>query len=746
MIKNDKIETTKVQADFDNIDKNLSTLSYNVYGSDKNVIPNSIGKKIASLTNELDINCGGDILGSLTEIIRDSNTSETVKFEKLKSTIQDSRNSGIMQSLFSEMSSVVAKYEDLIVITSIMPQLKDARKGIVSNILSPDDATKRISLNLSIDGESLASSDEHKVLYSDIQQIMKDVGFTKLLKHTIDRTVTLGKYYCAVLPYSDLYGKIIQKNESEKKGFKLGEAVEDSHMLNESDVNIFNEEEFKENLDSTTTLKSVKTSISEFVNNNVHVYDDSSELFDNELLLEELKFGSSSVSVNKSDFEKQAMKIMGRDKKNESKPNTQSLNNGFYSTDDVESGNVPKLLGCKVKKLDPRRVIPLKIDDTCLGYYYVETKESVKALQNPVKFKFKTDLTNRDINDNVDSIYKTLGELMAKKIDKKFIEKNNAVKDRLYDIVKYYEDSKQMYNIIYLKPDEVVEFEIDGGESPFEQSLFFAKMYMLVLMSSITAKVTRSNDIRAYYVDVEAEGPANSMIMNAVNTLKRQNKSIMYYNNIQKVMSSSTVFDDIFLPRSADSGKTPIDFDIVQGQNVDIPTDVLEMLEKICVDSTGLPLQLIQSSNDADFAKTYSMLNMKFLKGIVDFQVDLNPSTTALLVKILLTYFEKDSDQYNLIKSLEAKLQSPINVQLSNSLEQINNAKEFATTVAEIKLGSSNEDDKLMDALVLALTKMNTPNIDWAAIDTATDEIMNKLKTKEVKAEDSADDVNMDEL
>lgn len=742
MIRDNKVEI-KTQDDFANIDKNLSDLSYKVYGSDANTVPTDIDKKLSSLTNELDINCSGDILGSLTEIIRDSNTSDVVKFEKLKSTIQDSRNSGIVQSLFSEMSSVVAKYEDLIVITSIMPQLKDARKGIVSNILSPDDATKRLALSINVNGEPIGNKDEYKVLNGTIKEIMKEVEFTKLLKHTVDRTVTLGKYACAVIPYSELYGKIIQKNENEKKG--MGRLSENTKILNESDVSIYNEDEFKENLDTKITpLKSVKTSMVDFVNNNVTINDGADGLFDDELLMEEIKL---KIESDNTDFEKSAMKMMNGNKGNKSS-NLQNFDNGFFDVDSVDPNNVPKIMGCKIKKLDPRKTIPLKIDDTILGYYYIESKESVKALQSPVKFKFKSDMSSKDMNDNIDGIYKTLGELMVKKIDKKFIEKNNVVKDRLYDIIKYYEDSKQTYNITFLKPDQVVEFEVDNGESPFEQSLFFSKLYMLVLMSTITARVTRSNDIRAYYVDVDAQGPANSMVMNAVNTLKRQNKSIMYYNNIQKVMSSSTVFDDIFLPRSAESGKTPIDFDIIQGQNVDIPTDLLEMLEKICVDTTGLPLQLIQSSNDADFAKTYSMLNMKFLKNIVDLQVDINPSVTELLVKILLTYFEKDSDDYAIIKSIEANLQSPINVQLSNSLEQMNNAKEYATTVAELKLGSSNENDKLLDALVLALTKMHTPNVDWDAIDTVTDNIMNDLKENDIKADDAVgdDDVDMSEL
>lgn len=735
----------------------ITDLSYKVQGSKSNEIGNSLDTKINALSNDLEINCNGDILGSLISITRDAKMEEYKKLEQIRATIKDNADNNIMQTLLNDMNSVVAKYEDLILITSLMPQLKDARKGIVANILSPDDATKKVSLSFSLYGQSILSTDENKEFYNEVKDIMDSVNYTKLLKHAIDRTVTLGRYYYAVLPYSELYGEMIAKNNKKNKKYRLKESEEFDNILTEASVNIADEEDFKLCLESSTNieLNKVKQNIANFVQNNVVINESSIGLFDEDILSEELKLAEAkSNSINKDgdnsqNFEKYAMNIFKN--QNNRRTNYNSNDNGFYSTStDIDDDDKPNIKGCKIKKLDPRRLIPLKVDDTCFGYYYIENKRSMKALQNPLKFKLKNDLNKSQIENSIDTIYRSIGELMATRLDKKFIEKNSEITDRLYDIIKNYEDAEQQYSITYLKPDDVVEFEIDDGESPFEQSLYFSKLYMLVLLSTITAKVTRSNDVRAYYVDVDAKGPANGMVANAINTLKRQNKSIVYYNNIQKILSANTVFDDIFLPKPAE-GKNPIDYDIIQGQNVDIPTDLLEMLEKIAVDSTGLPLQLIQSSNDADFAKAYSMLNIKFLKRIVDFQVDLNPSTTLLLVKILLCYFEKDSDQYNKAKNLIVSLQSPINVQLSNSLEQINNAKEFATTVVEVRLGNSERySDELREDLTLELVKKHTPNVDWNEIDDIILSLTNKhVAAKSINNDDSDDgsgDINMDEL
>lgn len=726
-------KSVNVKNEIQDLHNSVNDISYKVNGSVSDPVANIFDKKISSLTKEMEYNCNNDIIGSLRDIMNKSNVQDRVKFQKIKDIIEDTRNANIVNTLFNDMKSHVSKLDDLITITSIMPQLKEARRGIVNNILSPDDVTKKISLALTIDGEDINGSDKYKALNTSIKEILKEVKFEKLLRQGVDKTVTVGKYYFAVLPYSHLYAEII-KNKN-----KLNESSE--IILNENDFTIYDEEAFKNILDPEYKLSNVKSSMVNFVNNNVSFSESSTSLFNDKILLHEietLQEKKKTDTKNDKSFEKQYPFKDSNSREN--KNSTQ--NDGFIDTNDDK--NTPNIKGCKIKSLDPRRLIPLKIDDTCLGYYYIETQESIKAIQHSVKFKFK-DITKQNMEDGIDMVYKSLGDLISRKIDKKFIEDNAELKDRLYDIVKYSEDSAMTYKITYLKPELVHEFEIDDGESPFEQALFFSKLYMLLLMTSITAKVTRSNDVRAYYVDVDAEGPTNAMLNNAINTLKRQNRSIIYYNNIQQIMSSSTVFDDIFLGKTSE-GKNPIDYDIIQGQDVDIPTDVLEMLEKIAVDSTGLPLQLIQSGNEADFAKTYSMLNIKFLKRIVDFQSFLNPSITSFIIAICSCYINEDAEDFTKLQQLEASLQAPIEIQITNLSQQIENAKTLAQSLAEIMLGSNNEDQLLYDRLVFELVKKYVSNADWTQLENIKKDIMNKIMIDKLdtNSEEGYDDIPED--
>ena len=53
---------------------------------------------------------------------------------------------------------------------------------------------------------------------------------------------------------------------------------------------------------------------------------------------------------------------------------------------------------------------------------------------------------------------------------------------------------------MYLDPEYVQEYMIDDGESMFDQSLFYAKLYLSLLLFKIITILTKSNDQRVYYI------------------------------------------------------------------------------------------------------------------------------------------------------------------------------------------------------------------------------------------------------
>ena len=702
----------------------IKDINQDIYGiEDHRIDMSETNEKISLLVNNMKHNMGGDLLTCLDTLKKEFNADEKNALENFRKKLEKSENVSMFQSFLRVNDSKVNKYEDLKLITSIMPQLRQAKTAIVNSIMSPDDFTKQISLNMDMNGKSLADTD--KIKYNSINKVLKKHKFTKLMKRVIDNTVTLGEYYVVVLPYKKLFNDLLKtkfdytsdyvKNKTEK--FKYDD--NQTKMLKESvtDVN----------------------SLCEMINNiyeRADVHNDSSNLLSEAVILSELK----KASVNKEDKKEFDDIINSLENDNDSKlkrKKNSEISDGFLEDNKEDI----KISGCKIKKLDPRRLLELSIDeDNCMGYLYIETQDSARAIRDFKKFNFRNDINNIERENVIDDIYKNIGDMLWKKLDKKFIENHTEIKERLYDILKFSDVNKDSrIKVSYLTTDEVVKFEINDGESVFEPSLFFSRLYMMVLLSTITARVIRGNDIRAYYVDVDADGGMNNMIYNAIDTLQATNHSILGANHISKLISTFTVFDDLIIPRA--NGENQINFDIISGQSVDIPTDLLELLEKICVDSTGTPLQLIQSSTEADFARTYTMLNISFMKSILDLQTDINPSITELVLKIIKCELGDDDEIMNIIDNLECYLQSPMNLLLTNLLEQINNAKDAAQGIMEVICGTNADTTDLgeaMDKLMLSLCKKYAPNIPWSEFEELFSEI--KLKLTPEKMEQDQDE------
>lgn len=704
---NNLIDLLSLQKD---LNKDIRT---DIYGVDShNIDTSGTQEKISNLVSDIKNNMGGDFFDAINNLHSEFNANEKATISKFKQKLENDQNIGMFQSYLRSNDSKINKYEDLKLITSIMPQLRQAKTAIINSILSPDDFTKQLALNLDYNGKPLVEVDNLR--YTNIQKILKKHKFTKLMKSVTDSTITLGTYYVAVLPYKKLYADLLNNK------FKYNNINNSVANKNVKKRKLTNEKLLKESVMSIEELTEQINNIYE----NADVSEDSSNLLSENVILAELKKADISIDNKKVCSDE----ILKNIKDSNSKFSNQN-NDGF-----IVDKNDLKISGCKIKKLDPRRVIELSIDeDNCMGYLYIENAESARSIRDFKKFNFNSNLTTNERENSIDTIYQEIGNILMNKLDKKFIEDHADIKERLYDVLKFADVNKDSrIKVSYLSTDEVVKFEINEGESVFEPALFFSRLYMMVLLSTITAKVVRSNDIRAYYVDVDADGGMNNMIYNAIDTLQSTNHSILSANHISKIISSFTAFDDLIIPR-AGGEKNTIDFDIISGQNVDMNTDILELLEQICVNSTGVPLQLLQSSNDVDFARTYTMLNINFMKNTLDLQMDINPSITELIVKILSAEMMDDEGSSSLLGNLECYLQSPMNLLLTNILDQINNAKDVAQGLNDLVIGTNGENAQnsdLIDQFMLAICKKYAPNIPFNEFEALRDDILQKLNEK----------------
>lgn len=693
--KNNKKEAEELSKLVQGQNKIVDGISSTIYGTKKTDNINDLKKNVSLIINDFKDDIGGDIISKLNNKNRNFSKEEQLRLNKLKDSLDNNNNVAQFQQLLTSINSSVAKYEDLMIMTKMMPKLKSAKNLMVNSIMSPDDFTKQLALSISLHGKALSNSDEGvlSTLNSEIKAITKKYNFTKEVKHIISSVLTLGRYYVAVLPYEKLYNDLLKsktnRNKLNNKPIRFQENVT-FEFIKESESII------KSTFENTTN--DIKNELKSMYDN-IEVYNEASSLFDESILLEAIsKTAKSKNNINKEEL----LKIFNNVSNGVSKDGLLDSNKPYENQD-------LKLTGCKIKRLDPRRLIKISIDNTILKYYYFDDNKTVNMIKNP-SFKFRSMITQDNANNGVDAIYKNLGELLYSKLDTSFIKNTVDVKEQLYDVLKYADAMNNPLKVISLDPDLVQEFEINDGESMFEQSIFYAKLYLPLLMSSLSAKIARSNDIRAYYVETDASGGVTSMVMNAINTLKKNNRSFYSMSSLGKVISNFSVFEDVYISKSQDT--KPIDFDVIQGQSVDMPTDTLEMLEAIAVESSGIPLAMIQSESDVEFSRTYTTLNLKVMREALDYQIDLNPAIENFLKMILIA--EKNGyDEIDTIKALDITLQSPMILLINNLLENLSNAKEVAGNINEIVYGSSQEQDGRTDAFILEICKRYTPNIPW---------------------------------
>ena len=697
---------------------NIDALNTDIYGTPGYEDLSNVKKTITNIVNSYNKEVGGDLIASLGSKERSFSKEESERLEKIKNAIMNNKNINEFQSLLTSMDSKVSKYEDLMIITKIVPKLKEAKNVMLNSILSPDDFTKQIALNFMLDGKPLSDSTNPVVngLLSDIKKYMKKYDVTKYIKHAIDRSLTLGTYSLAVLPYDKLYRELLIHKNTLNKSTSLNDvSIKESTVIDDKTI----KEIFQEN------VSTVKDSIKQYYEN-TEVIDESCGLFDEEILLEEIK---PKIKDKSFDMDKISKEL----RKNNGQINTSQ--DGMVDIEKIKNHDFG-LTGCKIKKLDPRRLIKLEIDDTVFGYYYLETAETANVLRNPMAFKLKQSVNQSTASSGIDQLYRSLGNLLYKKLDFKFIDKCKDIKENLYDILKYADAANNNIKIIYLEPDDVVEFKID--ESMFEQSLFYARIYMMLLLTNISAKIARSNDVRAYYVTTDESGGVPTMVMNAINTLKRNNRSFYSMTNLGKMISNFNVFDDLFLAKSQGDNK-PLDFEVIQGQDINMDNEMMDILESIIVESTGVPLALLQTAAEAEFAKAYATFNLKVMRSGLDYQIEYNPAIEEFIKKILRSEkVNAEESVKEIIEQLSIYLQSPMNLLLTNALEQINNAKDLANGIGEILYGVNPPEDGRYQKFMLEVCKKYAPNIDWEAFEQIKKDVeMDNMKDKKSDEESS---------
>ena len=369
--------------------------------------------------------------------------------------------------------------------------------------------------------------------------------------------------------------------------------------------------------------------------------------------------------------------------------------------------------GCVIAKPRRENIIPIYmgINESCLGYYYLEFTNSGNlddAFQGFTNVMSDTLTTLRGSKSGVNAPFNNVeqskqeevlryisGEL-SKFIDKEFVQANQDLREEIYMILKYNDlfntPSLDKMRITFVPPEDMVHiyFKMDKlthrGISDLDKAMVPAKIYATMYITDAIGHMVRGQDKRVYYVKQQVDTNIAKTLMNTIQQLKQGNFGLRQLQSINNVLNITGTFNDFIIPTTA-SGESPISIDVIPGQQFTDNSEMMQQLREMAINSVDVPFELIQTRQSIDYAMQLSMSNSRFLRKIFKRQSQYQPIISRIITKIYAYEFNENIE-------LEAQLPPPLFLTMANTNQLVDNVKNYVQSVTELEM-ADEQDEKL---------------------------------------------------
>ena len=685
-----------------------------------------------SIKNILDINTGSIGEPNMSRLyermyFNSQNDTDTIKeFEKI---FGDNEFINNLSSTYMDNRWVKAIDEELDETLRYMPKLEEALQTLRDNILSADSFSKDF-LTLQSQIENDKNQDQFNNNIDDLKGRYDLLNFINEIYYDISK---YGEVFIYNVPYEQAIQTLMDR-KTDNKGIAIKTNFKENNILIESTIdstsdtlsvsrfNLSEEEKSDFNInfeiDNGGILRSVveaeknarekQKSVSEqslweqYINeNSFHegisdiVNDGKAYAFDN---VERYQVGGKLPEHHNFD------KVLSDDMELPNLDNTSP--DGLVNTKKQKNTKIKSMNGCIVKKLRRDHITPIMINDINLGYYYFEYDDFMAFYEDshPSTGMVNTITGLRsngraeayDVLQRRDEMVRYLASQLADKIDTKFIDNNQDLKKEIYYILKYNDEfcnnatDARNIKVTYIPPQDIhhMYFDLDErtnrGISDLNLSLIPAKLWVAIYLTNCLAVMTRGNDKRVYYVRQSVESNISKTLLKTINEIKKSNFGIRQIQSINNVLNLTGRFNDYIIPRGSD-GQSPVEFEVMQGQQVDIKTELLNLLEESAINSTGVPLELIQSRQSPDYAMQLTMSNTKFLRFVYGRQSKFQQLLEPFLTKLY-------DIEYGSTDRIKVTLPPPLFINVTNTNQLITNTSDFCNSLVEIVMGDSQDD------------------------------------------------------
>lgn len=719
------------------LNNNMNALYRNTYMSDpqQNKDLKDLNDRInANIDKIVNRNMDTHGMPSVTQLY--SRISNTPDGTSLKNELENMFNNGIVSDdlygMFMSNRYLKELDNEIDTVCKYMPKLEEALAVQKDCILSADHFSKDF-LNL----EYPASSDDAKSFAERAKDLKNKYELAKKVEEIYEDTSKYGEKFVYRIPAATAIGRLLATKPDASlippsTGIGMRESsTDDLDSLTENYMISVGNKGFKLVGDNNKCIvkesagKSTSTDFKDYSNNPTGFM---SNMADNESFnigVQLCKSGIIESAVReyqtaikkKTIYSEQSLASIfesgleanGNIKFSKNKKDNRIITNDGLITGSADDAIKVKAPGCIVKFCPREQVLPIYIDDICMGYYYFELR-STDDSESFMGFKniLGDPLTNmrgdrRNTFNSVDTTrqdetIKYVAGQLSKFIDKNFVDNNQDLAREIYMILKYNDlfntPSIDLIRVTFIPPEDMVHFFFKQdpvthrGISDLEKGLVPAKIYSSLYITSALATLTRGQDKRVYYVKQTVDTNIAQTLLNTIAQIKQSNFGIRQFQNINNILNITGRFNDMVIPTSA-SGDPPIQFEIMPGQDVKVPTELMESLEEMAINSTNIPKDIISSRQSVDYAIQITMSSSKVLRFCYKRQ-ELFENLLTQLISPIYNY------EYDENTKIDVKLPPPGFINITNTNQLIDNTKAFVQNIVDIDMAAEGEDNELL--------------------------------------------------
>lgn len=663
----------------------------------------------------------------MSELIRRvdaANMPATKKF--LNSVSELFQDENLVNSLF--MNSTIhnfirtrnAQYD---LICRYLPRLIDALEIKRDLVLSADNFSKKF-----INPKSVKSSKTESDLFiANCDKIEEEYDLTNFITKTYMNVSKYGEDFIYIVPYNVAFERLLTRAQYRQANPRLGqfsfyESANGKVESHREKLSLLNEGYTKTNEYKALLEDAVHIGVdtSEFNKDfegfavNLHFNESGilSEAVNERAILnkEQLKYLKTSMAY----MHEQSINEVGGRSLHKTYEKLKHANDGMSAsisdgliTPNFSDKDPTKIddnfTGAVVERIKSENIVPVYIGKKCVGYYYLEFAEDISACgfcgghhsQMP-GMPSGSQLGYKMSEDQQELAIRFISAKISAAIDTKFINANKDLKEEIYAVLRYNEQfdvsRSNDIGVTFIPAEDIIHCysELDEdthrGISDLQRALIPAMLYILLYLTDIIGKITRSTDKRVYYVKQNVETNVARTMMNVVAQIKKGNMGMRQLESMNNILNIVGKYNDYIIPLGP-SGDPPIQFDTLQGQQIDTPTDLMDKMEEAAV-NTIMPMELVNATFNQDFATSYSMSNSRIARSVFMRQAITQKWISKIFTKIY--NFEFDENYY----CIPVILPPPVYLLINSSQQLFDNISSMADKIIDIHstVDDSNED------------------------------------------------------